>query len=500
MWQFVAGLLYQCAVEFKNFKLLIWFFHNLDVMPRDLIGVKHINLIIMCLNECEEATENQGEFSKEYQDVFDKLVIDIGEWVTKVDLSACLSLCPNVCALLIRKHIDRYVHPLLTTDDETVRRRSVRMAGVFRTPETVKVLEPCLDDESELVRGGCIQVLCKWGSINADRLLKMALSDKSCSVRNIAAEKLIRAGNASSNVRGMLLENLRSRIVSTRKFAAILLASFPKTDDALRAKLKEIICTPKANPDFCKKGKQIFAASFVFVQWQDAAMLTQLRTYLTLPDEIREGAIAAIGSLGQVASLKRQTVGQIVDELSQTKGSELKRRQEAALRVLSVIGNLDPKTIEIVTRHYKSDYPEIKMAAALALANSHCDMKEVGATLIEGLKACSNYMRTAVLSSLAKIGLPSNCNLRSLLDIMTHPQTTDYVVRACIQALRPITDIEKENSLVFLLRNQKIGPRVRDSALSELKFSQSAPSDEALGLMLRDVSNPNHFVRWAAVK
>ncbi|KIE05194.1 hypothetical protein NF27_EI00010, partial [Candidatus Jidaibacter acanthamoeba] len=102
IWWFVAGLLYQRGRAAGSYEVLTRFWEILEGEPKDLIGVRHTNLIIRCLEECK-ASDKVGKHKE--------LINYINQWI-KIEYNSD-SDNPIIEILSNTPHVARTTFPAL---------------------------------------------------------------------------------------------------------------------------------------------------------------------------------------------------------------------------------------------------------------------------------------------------------------------------------------------------------------------------------------------------
>ncbi|KIE05720.1 hypothetical protein NF27_DE00010, partial [Candidatus Jidaibacter acanthamoeba] len=157
---YVAGVLYDRCKGAGNYSALVRFWHLIETAPRELVGLKHVNLQIRCLEECE---------NNQRVNVHKSILDNIKKWSDIENVS----FITNVLSISNRvgKEVISQLLEALKDKKNSVRIRAAKVLGKVGAGHgdiVVPALINALKDSDDEVRWSAAEALGKVGAGHGD--------------------------------------------------------------------------------------------------------------------------------------------------------------------------------------------------------------------------------------------------------------------------------------------------------------------------------------------
>ncbi|MBA8667595.1 HEAT repeat domain-containing protein [Holosporaceae bacterium 'Namur'] len=418
MWWFTAGLLYQKGRAQNNYEYLSRFWEIIESEPKDLIGVRHANLVIRCLEECKASDK-----VAKHKELIDYIKKWIRGYPAKGSNIILKILCntPNIAKMMLTVllelleyndgFIKGFILSLYGYEGDRIRRFATKSLGKLGhgSPEVISALIEKLKDES----GGIIAAaksLGKLGYINPKvvAVLIEALKDKRSSrIRIELAEILGELGyGGKPEVIAVLVEDLKDEDKWVRIIAAKSLGKIGQGNSEVVAALIEGL---KDEDDKYVRG-DICRILGELGQGSPQVISTLMEAFKAKNHYITKTAAKSLGKLGHGSP---EVISALIEKLKD-KDSYLRR---AAAKSLGNLGQSSNEVISALIALLKDEDKGVWREAAKSLGKLGYGSTEVISALIEMLKGADDwYVRHVAAKSLGKIGQGSPQVISALID------------------------------------------------------------------------------------
>ncbi|MCX8566017.1 MAG: HEAT repeat [Glomeribacter sp. 1016415] len=435
VWWMVAGLLKGAALE--NF------FQVLEQSPRDLIGMRHQQVMLGCLNEARTQLEATTETQLE-KELMQWLDFEIENGLNDYSRLGSQRSFPE--HLLLKS--------LSQAEGQKKKNKVIVTLGArpALSSDAVQALISSLKDENGNVRGAAASALGSQSTLssNAVQALISSLKDENGNVRDAAASALGSQSTLSSDAVQALISYLKDEDEDVRYAAASALGSQSTLpSDAVQALISYL-------KDEDEVVRYAAARALGSQSTLSSDAVQALISYLKDEDEVVRYAAAI--ALGSQSTLSSDAVQALISYLK----DENEDVRYAAARVLGSQSTLSSDAVQALISYLKDEDEVVRYAAASALGNQSTLSSDAVQALISSLKDENEDVRYA-----AAIALGSQSTLSS----------------DAVQAL--ISSLKDENG------------NVRDAAASALR-SQSTLSSDAVQALISSLKDENGNVRGAA--
>ncbi|MDO8954943.1 MAG: HEAT repeat domain-containing protein [Gammaproteobacteria bacterium] len=524
VWGFVGGLLAEQDKKDKS-AYVHNFLELVDQAPREMIGVRHLTLVIQVVGEADCLTEGSREHTlicewlsdeiireididsyaamlgrypdliyKHLASVFEQLYLNRENWYFAIQL------LQHNAKLEKAKLLVNTVISALKDSNSNVRYSFARVLGNIgpksgeQLPEVIAALRNVLKDSNEDMRHAAAEVLGNIGPKSGEQLpeviaaLRGALKDSNEYVRSAAAEALITIGQAAGKQLPEIIAALRDTLKDSSEYVRRNVAkALVKIGQAAGEQLPEVIAALlSALKDSDLSVRRDAAEALVNIGQVAGEQLPEVIAALldALKDsasDMRRAAAVVLGNIGQAAS---KQLPEIIAALrGALKDSEWFVRCYAAYALGEIgqaVGEQRSEIIAALLSALKDSNGLVRRGVAKALGNigqaAGEQLPEIIAALLSALNDSDCDVRHAAVDALGKIGQKSG------------EQLPEVVIAALLSALKD-SDLSVRRAAAEALVNigQKLGerqPEVTAALLSALKDSNSgvrSSSAEALG-------------------
>ncbi|BBE08725.1 PBS lyase HEAT domain protein repeat-containing protein [Mycoavidus cysteinexigens] len=531
VWWMVAGLLKGSALE--NF------FDVLEQSPRDLIGMRHQQVMVGCLNEARTQLKatTRIQLEKEFMQWLDfevkngksdyshlgsqrgfpeRLLLESlsqAEGKKKNKVMATLGARPALSDDAIRALIS-----FLNDEEENIRSAAARALGrqSMLSSDAVQALISSLRNENGLVRYVAADVLGRQSTLSSDAVqvlissfkdknwaaavvlggqstlpsdavqtLISSLKDENESVRSAAAGALGRQSTLSSNVVQALLSSLKDENESVR-FAAVGALGSQSTlpSNLVRALISSL-------KDENEQVREMAASALGNQSTLPSDVVRALISYLK--DEDGEVRSAAARALCLQSTLSSDAVQILISFLKDENGFV----RSAAAHALGRQRTLSADAVQVLISSLKDKDEDVRSAVARTLGSQSTLSSDAVQVLISSLKDEIWYVRSEAAGTLGRQRTLSADAVQALISSLK--DNHEYVRDAAASALgsQRTLSADAAQALVSSLKDEN--RNVRDAAASALG-SQSMLSSEAVQTLISSLKDEDRSVRFAAFR
>ncbi len=343
VWWMVSGLLKGSALEY--------FFTLLEEAPRDLIGIRHQQVMMGCLNEARTQlkTTTRTELEKGFLQWLD-FEIENGR-----SSYSCLGS---------QRVFPEYL--LLDSLNQAERKKKNKVIATFGerpvlSPDALQVLISSLKDDDEGVRDAAARALGRQSTLSLDAIqaLISTLKDEDGKVRDTATWALDSHSKLSSYVVQALISFLKDEDLNVRDAAARALGS----DSKLSSYAVQALISSLKDED----GKVRDAATRALGSHSELSFYAVQALISFLKDEDWEVRYAVARALGSQSTLSTDEVQALL--VSSLKDNH-KDVRDAAAGALYGQHTLSTDAVQTLVSSLKDDDEDVRYAAARALGNN----------------------------------------------------------------------------------------------------------------------------------
>ncbi|CAF0950106.1 unnamed protein product [Adineta steineri] len=472
--------------------------------PIDLLGIRHMQLIIPCIEE----TSSQSTIPQH------TLLI---EWIAKYikyNLSSENKIIPKHLVQSLRRAtsvrssqiiINAFIH-LLQNDDSTIRAEALFSISIINSsnlpPALIEFIAIALKDKDHSVRSYACHALGNIGENVATNevitKLFSALEDKSERVRESACKALGEIGKkaATNEVITKLVRALEDKSYSVRSSACVALGDIGK-----KAATNEVITKlASALEDESKQVRYHACEAFGNIGEKVATneVITQLvRALEDASDEVRESACKGLGKMGEKAATNK-VITKLFSALEDKSGLV----RYYACEVLGKIGE-KAATNEMITKLVsalgdESDNVRSNASKALVNISKKATTNGVITKLVSALEDKSFIVRLYACDALGKIGEKAATNEVITKLVRALEDKSEQVRLSACQALGKIGEkaatTEVITKLVSTFKDEN--KLVRSSACYTLgKIGEKAATNEVITKLASALEDKNERVR-----
>jgi HEAT repeat protein len=538
VFTFVAGLLSESDAKSS---LKVFWDHILGE-PLDLVGIRHLQLVISCLEETNNKStfprraellqwiaiclQNSfmmtGEIAQEYllqslkraqsvvcdQTIINAIIISLQQTdnITKIAAFSFISnmMISNPSIPLIKSVING-----LNDRDENVRKYACSALGNMgekaATNEVITKLVSALADKSDSVRWNACSALGNMGEKGAmnEVITKLvsALGDKSDSVRGSACKALGNMGEkaATNEVLTKLVSALgdESDLVRCNACIALGMMGEKATTNEVITKLVSAL----GDESYTIRWNVCKALGTIGEKGAMNEVITKLVSAIEdKTDIVRSSACSALARIGKKAATNEvltKLVSAVEDKSDSVRGS-----------ACSALGNMGEKaaTNEVITKLVsalgdKSDSVRGSACQALGNMGEKAATNEVIAKLVSALGDERNLVRMIACSALARIGKKAATNEVITKLVSALGDERDHVRWKVCEALRNMGEKAATNEVITKLVSavEDKSDSVRGSACKALgNMGEKAATNEVLTKLVSAVEDKSDSVRWNA--
>ncbi len=534
VWWMVAGLLKGAALE--NF------FNVLNQSPQDLIGIRHQQVMVGCLNEARPELKEKYEIVetletrlKQYFELEIKLIgqsqlgrhrlfpehlliTSLSSDKDKDEIIRILRVRPNLSVNAILALIDialkggswefrktaasiLYEQKVLPANalqalidasednDKDVRSAAVRTLGGQSTLSEVVVLAliGALKDQDSDVRSAAAHVLGGQSTLSEAVVLALigALKDQNSDVRYAAAHGLEGQSTLSETIVLALISALKDQDKYVRSAVDSALRGQSTLSDTV------ILALINALNDQNWYGREaVVRALRSQGTLSEAVVLALIDALKDQDSNVRDAAASAL--VGQ-STLSDAAVLALIDALN----DQDEYVRSAAVRALRSQGTLSEAVILALIAALKDQNSNARYAAARALVGQSTLSEAIVLALIDALKDPHSNVRDAVVHVLSGQSVLSGAAVRALIG--TLKDQDEDVRSAAVHALRGQSTLSDTVILALINALNDQNWYVRYAAASAL-IGQSTLSDTAVLALVDALNDQDEYVRSAVVR
>jgi HEAT repeat protein len=540
VFTFAAGLLSENDAQ-PYFNV---FWDQILQEPLDLVGIRHIQLVILCMEETtDKSTLSRRAELLEWIAKCIQYSFTMENEITRRHLSQSLQRAPSVVCdqTIIKVFINLLQHtgtstknavlsfisnleisnppiPLITSVINALDVRdpkvTVNVCEALRsmgekaaTNEVITKLVSALADESYYVRGNACEALGKIGEKAATNevitKLVSALGDESYSVRGNACKALEKIGEkaATNEVITKLVSALADESHYVRVNACKALEKIGE-----KAAMNELITkllSALGDESYSVRGNACKALGEIGGKAATNEVITKLvRAIEHESDHVRANACKALGKIGEKAA-----TNEVITKLVSALGDESDDVRGNASRALGSMGE-KVATNEVITKLVsaladESHYVRGNASRALGSMGEKVATNEVITKLVSAVGDESHYVRENACEALGKIGEKAATNEVITKLVSALADESHYVRENASRALGSMGEKVATNELITKLVSA-LGDenhRVRGNACKALgKIGEKAATNEVITKLVSALADESHYVREYACK
>ncbi|GAM53681.1 hypothetical protein EBME_2144 [bacterium endosymbiont of Mortierella elongata FMR23-6] len=467
VWWMIAGLLKGASSE--------RFFTLLETAPRDLIGIRHQQVMMGCLNEARSQLEEL---------IVKKLETELMQWLHfEIKNTESNSFSSNLGSQSAFPE-----HLLLTclNQPEVKKNRIIAFLenrSVLFAP-AISALVAALQDEDWLVRSAAVNALGaqKMLSDSAASSLITALQDDHKNVRSAVAKALGKQKILSVAAILALITALQDEYKDVREAATNALGAQKMLSDTAVSAL----ITALQHQDKVVRA----VAAWALGRQQTLSDLTILSLTAALQDEYEYVRRAAADALGTQKMLSDAVVSALVAALQ----DEDWLVRSAAVNALGTQKMLSDSTVSFLFAALNDKDDDVRSDAAMALADQKTLSDEL---LIVALQHENKYIRYATARILGKREMLSDTVVLSLtMSLQDEVEDVRYAVINALSEQKMLSDVVV-TSLIAALQN---GSKYFRSAAIYALGKQKMLSDATISALLMALKNEESYVKSTAAK
>ncbi len=503
VFTFAAGLVSES--DAKSYSNVFW--ENILGEPQDLVGIRHMQLIIFCMEE----TTDKSTLSRH---------AELFEWIAK-----CIQCSLTTKDGTIRRHLSQSLQRAPSVvSDQTITKVFINLLGDSETAikttvlsfiSHLKILNPPiplitsvmnrLDDRDPSVRMNACQAVVKMGekAATTEVIIKLVsvLEDKNDGVRRTACEALGNMGEkaATPAVITKLVSVLGDERLYVREGAWEALGKMGEKA-ATNEVINKLMSALEDKNDYVRKG----ACEALGNMGEKAAtpeVITKLVSTLgDKKDYVIKGASKALGKMGEKVAMN-----EVINKLM----SALEDKNDYVRKVAcEALGNMGRKaaTPEVITKlvsalEDKNDYVRKGACEALGKMAEKAATPEVITKLVSALGDERNYVRETACEALAKIGEKAATPevITKLVSVLE--DKNDGVRRTACEALGNMGEKAATNEvitkLVSVLEDELL--YIREGACEALgKMGEKAATPEVITTLVSALGDERDYVREGA--
>ncbi|MCX8565530.1 MAG: HEAT repeat [Glomeribacter sp. 1016415] len=435
VWWMVAGLLKGAVLE--NF------FHVLEQSPRDLIGMRHQQVMSGCLNEARTQLKATtiAQLEKELMQWLE-FEIKIGQSYSRLGRQRIFPeyLLLKSLSQIEGKKKERVVETLVARP---------ALSGV-----TVQALISCLKDENQNVRDAAARALGRQNPLSGEAVqaLISSLKDGDENVRDAAA----RALGGQRTLSGEAVQTLISYLKGDNEIVR---------DAAARA----------------LGGQRMLSGEAV------QALISSLK------DDDENVRSAAASTLGDQSTLSGESVQALISSLK----DDDENVRSAAASALGDQSTLSGEAVQALISSLKDDDENVRDAAAMALGGQSMLSGEAVQALISYLKNDSGDVRSAAANALGGQSMLSGEAVQALISCLKDDDENVRSAAALVLGDQTPPSGEAVQALTSYLKDENRSVRF---AAARALGGQSTLSSDAVQVLISYLKDDSGDVRFAAAR
>ncbi len=501
VWWMVSGLLKSAALEY--------FFTILEAAPRDLIGIRHQQVMIGCLNEGRSQLNKKRVLGLEKE---------LMQWVhfemkwneyghsklgrqrafSEPLLLTSLAQSESKKAQIIGIFGQRSTLSLeaisallcaMQDEDQEVRTAAARALGAQQTlpTEAISALIFAMQDDNTEVRYAAIRALGAQQTLSAEAisaLISSASKDDDMVIREAAGRAFCAQKTLSTEAISALLCAMKDEDLRGRSEAA----------DALR--VQQTLCAEAVSALICASKDEDDGVRSVAARALDAQQTLSAEAISALlgamQDEDLRARVAAARAFGAQQTLSTEAISALI---SASKDEDHEVRVAAA-RAFGAQQTLSVEAISALIGATKDKDSTVRCAAISALGEQQTLSTEVIATLVSAMKDEDNEVKSAAARALGAQQTLSAEVISALNSAMKYgdEEVMDAVAWALCEQETP--SIELISALISAIKDDDGNVR---SAVTSALAEQQALCAEVISALLSVMQDDNENIRSAAI-
>ncbi len=467
VWWMVAGLLKGVALE--NF------FNVLNQSPRDLIGIRHQQVMMGCLNEARTQLKATTIAQLE-NELMQWLDFEMKNGKRNYSRLGSQRIFPEH---LLLKRLDQVEGEKKTRVVATLGARPALSA------DAVQALISSLKNDDKTVRDAAASALGHQSTLSVDAVqaLISSFKDENWNVRSAAARALGSQSTLSADAVQALISSLTDDDETVRSAAARALGSQSMLSaDAIQA----LISSLTDDNEYVREAAESALGS------QSMLSADAIQTLLSsLKDENWNVRDVAARALSRQSTLSADAVQALISSLK----DENWNVRDAAARALSRQSTLSADAVQALISSLKDENWNVRDAAARALDSQSTLSADAVQALISSLTDENWSVRYAAESALGSQSTRSADAVQALISSLTDDDK--YVRSAAARALGRQSALLADAVQALISSLTDDDETVRDAAARALG-RQSTLSADAVQALISSLTDDNEYVREAA--
>ncbi|GJJ67755.1 hypothetical protein EMPS_00101 [Entomortierella parvispora] len=491
VWLMVAGLL--------EGEPLIGFFERLQGEPRDLIGGRHQQILVSCLNEARTRLDSAVVAAYD-SELVRWLHLEIQVREDDGDAASLLgSRLSFPDALLVEALRSTRCKWNKISLIRTLGFRSIRSESVIRS--FISVLEDIHEDE--YVRSSAVEELGLESPLpeSAIHSLITALSDDNLAVQQAVEEIL---SDYSSSLPESVIQ--------------FLISKFKDDDIIFRSSAVSILCEQSALPEsairsliasFKDDKKYVRSSAALILRGQSSLPKSSIESLIAaLKDKDKNVRSLAASALGKQSSLSSSVIQFLVTALKDND----KRVRSSAAETLGNQSSLSESAIQSLIATLKDDDKNVRSSAASALGKQSSlsssviqslvttlkdDDKRVRSSAAEALGNHNSLSESAIQSLIAKLK-DDECDVRSSVvqALGRHSSLLEPAVQALVTALKDDDKNVRSSAAEALGKQSSLSESVTRSLMETLKGDDKRVRSSAALILGKQSSLPESTIQF----
>ncbi|CAF1254258.1 unnamed protein product [Adineta steineri] len=477
--------------------------------PMDLVGIRHMQLIISCIEETpSQSTIPQRTVLIEWIATYIEYNLSTGKQKICDCLAQSLRRAPSITN---SQRIINVVIRLFQNDDFNTRIAVLslisEMNGSNLPGALIKLVATALDDEDTMVRDGACEALCNMGEKAATNevITKLvgALEDESESVRQSAYHALGNMGEKAAT--NEVIISLISALEDESEMVKYVVREALLNINEKVATNEVITNLTSALEDDCEGVRWNACRALGNIGEKAATNEVITKLVSTLEDEIvfvRRSACEALGNIGEKAATNEV----ITSLLSALEDEDTWVRLDAC----DALANIGEKaaTNEVITKlvsALEDNSLSVRSSAsgALGTLGKKEVTNEVITKLISALEDKSESVRRGVCGALGKMGKKAATNEVNTKMIIILEDTSELIRSSACEALGDIGEKAATNEVItkMVITLKDKSESVRSSACRALgNIGEKAATNEVITNLTSTLEDDYEGVRWNACR
>ncbi|MCX8565275.1 MAG: HEAT repeat [Glomeribacter sp. 1016415] len=464
VWWMVAGLLKGSTLE--------RFFTLLGQAPRDLIGARHQQVIMGCLNEARNQLNSETVLGLEKE---------LERWLRfEMKLSGRSKLgrqraCPEHLLLGL---LDQF---------EDGRKHIIRTLGArpALSEAAVRALIYACQHENAEVRSAAVRALGSQSIVSeiAVQALIGASQDQNADVREAAVCALGSQSTLSEAAMQALIGACQEENAVIREAAAFTLGSRSTVSEAAAQAL--IGACQDQNEDVREAAVHALGSQNAL---SEAAVQALIGACQDQNEDVREAAVRALGSQNTLSEAAVQALIRACQD-------ENEDVRSAAVRALGSRSTVSEAAVKALIGACQDQEWSVKSAAAHALGGQSTVSEATAQALIDACQHENEDVRSAAVRALGGQSMASEAAAQALIGASQDQNADVREAAVCALGSQSTASEAAAQALISACQDQEWS--VRSAAVCALG-SQNALSEAAVQALIRACQNENEDVRYAA--